>query len=252
MEPLPLLREDWQRALCIAAHPDDMEYGTAAAVARWTAQGKHVAYLLVTRGEAGIDGLDPGTAGPLREAEQRQACREVGVDELDFLDYADGVIEYGLGLRRDLARVIRRQRPDLVITGSYEDKIGTFLNQADHRAVGLATLDAVRDAANRWVFPELVAEGHAPWSGVRAILFNGSSQANCGVDVTAFMEQGRAALRAHRAYFEGLGDGGTDPAEIVDYIAGEGGKRMGLDAAALFEACALDPTAPPPWEAPSR
>ena len=252
MEPLPTLREDWQRALCVVAHPDDLEYGTAAAVARWTAQGKHVAYLLVTRGEAGIDGLDPAEAGPLREAEQRQAGREVGVDELEFLDYRDGIIEYGLPLRRDIARVIRRQRPDLVITGSYEDKIGAFLNQADHRAVGLATLDAVRDAANRWVFPELVAEGHAPWPGVRAILFAGSSQANCGVDVGEHLEQGRAALRAHQGYFSGLGDGSTDPAEIVDYIASEAGKRMAVESAAIFEACPMDPTAPPPWDPDPR
>jgi LmbE family N-acetylglucosaminyl deacetylase len=246
---LPALREDWQRALCVAAHPDDLEYGTASAVARWTAQGKQVTYLMVTRGEAGIDGLDPSEAGPLREEEQRQAGREVGVDVVEFLDHRDGVVEYGLPLRRDLARVIRLHRPEVVITGSYADKMAGMVNQADHRMVGLATLDAVRDAANRWVFTELAAEGHAPWSGVRTVLFAGSPDVNCGVDVTDYVTQGVAALRAHQAYFAGLGDGGmTDPGEIVTYIASMGGKRMGVEAAALFEACNLDPTAPPPWE----
>jgi LmbE family N-acetylglucosaminyl deacetylase len=246
---LPALREDWQRALCIAAHPDDLEYGVAAAVARWTAQGKQVTYLMVTRGEAGIDGLDPSEAGPLREAEQRQAGREVGVDVVEFLDHRDGVVEYGLPLRRDLARAIRRHRPEVVITGSYADKMdGGLVNQADHRMVGLAALDAVRDAANRWVFTELAAEGHAPWSGVRTILFAGSPDANCGVDVTGYVEQGVAALRAHQAYFAGLGEGGMDPGEIVTYIASMGADRMGVEAAALFEACVLDPTGPPPWE----
>ena len=246
---VPALREDWQRALCVAAHPDDLEYGVASAVARWTSQGKQVVYLLVTRGEAGIDGLDPAEAGPLREVEQRAAGRAVGVEELEFLDYTDGVVEYGLGLRRDISRVIRKHRPEIVITGSYADKMeGGFVNQADHRAVGLATLDAVRDAANRWVFRELVTEGHEPWSGVRAILFGSLSPVNCGVDVTGFVEQGKAAMRAHQAYFSGLGDGATDPGEIVAYIAAESGKRMGVPAAALFEACVLDPTGPPPWE----
>ncbi|MEU7874538.1 PIG-L deacetylase family protein [Dactylosporangium sp. NPDC049140] len=246
---VPALREDWQRALCVAAHPDDLEYGVASAVARWTAQGKQVVYLLVTRGEAGIDGLDPSEAGPLREAEQRAAGNAVGVDELEFLDYTDGVVEYGLGLRRDLARAIRRHRPDIVITGSYADKMdGGFVNQADHRAVGLATLDAVRDAANRWVFRELSAEGHTPWAGVQTVLFNTISPVNCGVDVTDYLEQGKTAMRAHHSYFAGLGEGVADPGEIVAHIATEAGRQMGVPAATLFEAYVLDPTGPPPWE----
>src|SRR5215211_8568743 len=95
LEPLP---EDWERALAVVAHPDDMEYGAASAVARWTAQGKTVAYLLVTRGEAGIDALAPEQVGPLREAEERRSAAVVGVE---FLDRRDGLIEYGPSLRRD-------------------------------------------------------------------------------------------------------------------------------------------------------
>src|SRR5215217_2609663 len=93
---LPTLREDWQRALCVAAHPDDLEYGSAWAVARWIAQGKQVASLLATRGEAGIDTMDPGEAAGVREEEERQGAREVGVDKVEFLDHRDGVVEYGL------------------------------------------------------------------------------------------------------------------------------------------------------------
>lgn len=91
----------------MASHPDDIEYGTASAVARWTAQGKQIAYLLATRGEAGIDGLHPDEAGPLREAEERAGARVVGVDTVEFLDHRDGVIEYGPDLRRDIVRAIR-------------------------------------------------------------------------------------------------------------------------------------------------
>lgn len=153
--PLP---EDWERALCVAAHPDDLEYGVASAVARWTAQRKQVSYLLVSRGEAGIDGVLPDEAGALRENEERLGAAEVGVEAVQFLDYRDGVVEYGLPLRRDIARAIRQHRPDVVIGGAFTVRMfGGIPNQADHRAVGLATLDAARDAGNRWVFPELLA-----------------------------------------------------------------------------------------------
>src|SRR3954447_65491 len=108
--------DDWQRALVIAAHPDDIEYGPAAAVAVWTAAGKDVHYLLATRGEAGIAGLHPAEAGPLREQEQRRAGAAGGGAEVEFLDHRDGVLVADLQLRRDLAWAIRRHRPDLVVT----------------------------------------------------------------------------------------------------------------------------------------
>ena len=111
--PLPPLREDWERALCVAAHPDDIEYGLAAAVARWTSQGKQVTYLLATRGEAGIDSMEPAKAGPLREEEERAGAREVGVDVVEFLDYRDGVwIDdrgQGIELRGLVAKLTREQ-----------------------------------------------------------------------------------------------------------------------------------------------
>jgi LmbE family N-acetylglucosaminyl deacetylase len=92
---LPALPEDWDRCLAVAAHPDDIEYGTASAIARWTAQGKQVTYLLATRGEAGIDGMHPDVAGPLREKEERAGAAEVGVSIVEFLDHRDGVVESG-------------------------------------------------------------------------------------------------------------------------------------------------------------
>src|SRR5215469_8033599 len=113
MEPMP---EDWERAVAVVAHPDDLEYGAAAAVARWTGQGKHVAYVLATRGEAGIEGMAPDVVGPLRVEEERRSAALVGVSEVDFLDHADGLVEYGIPLRRDLAAALRRHKPDVVIT----------------------------------------------------------------------------------------------------------------------------------------
>src|SRR3954471_19877616 len=111
---LPPLPEDWERCLCVAAHPDDIEYGSASAVARWPAQGKTVTYLLATSGEAGIDGMHPDQATPLRQEEERAGAREVGVEVVEFLDHPDGVVEYGPALRKDIARAIRRHRPEIV------------------------------------------------------------------------------------------------------------------------------------------
>src|SRR5918997_6274728 len=109
----------FSRVLCVVAHPDDMEYGTSTAVARWTARGIDVAYLLLTRGEAGMPNPPEETAR-LRLAEQRAACAAVGVTDLTVLEHPDGMLVYGLDLRRDICRAIRRFKPDVVITGGYE------------------------------------------------------------------------------------------------------------------------------------
>lgn len=249
--PLPALREDWQRALCVAAHPDDLEYGLASAVARWTSQGKQVTYLLATRGEAGIDSMDPAEAAPLREEEERAGARAVGVDVVEFLDHRDGVVEYGLPLRRDITRAIRRHRPEVVVGGAFDVRmVGGMTNQADHRAVGLATLDAARDAGNRWIFPELGAEGLQPWTGVRYVCLGGAPEPTHGVDVTGFLDRGIASLRAHKVYMEGLGAAAFDPAPFLTWIAEASGARLGVDAAVLLEVHELIPDGPPPWVTP--
>lgn len=163
---LPALPEDWERALAVAAHPDDIEYGAAAAVARWTGQGKTVTYLLATRGEAGIDSLHPDEAGPLREAEERAGAHEVGVEVVEFLDHRDGVVTEGPALRRDIVRAIRRHRPEVIVSGAFTVRmIGRMVNQADHRVVGLAVLDAARDAGNRWIFPNSRTRGSSRGTG---------------------------------------------------------------------------------------
>lgn len=232
-EPVP---EDWSRGLVVVAHPDDVEYGSAAAIARWTAQGKSIAYCLVTSGEAGIDRIPPEQAGPLREAEERASAAVVGVEEVEFLGYPDGVVEYGLGLRRDIARVIRRQRPEIVVTVNFRETFGgSMLNQADHIAAGRAVLDAARDAGNRWVFRELLDEGLEPWSGVRAILAGGSPEATHAVDTTDTFDLGVESLRAHRAYLEGLGPDHPDPAEFLEGFARATGTRLGCRFATSFE-----------------
>ena len=247
---LPPVPEDWDTALAVVAHPDDIEYGAASAVARWTSQGKSVSYLLASRGEAGIDGVDPVTAAPLREQEERTGASVVGVDTVEFLDHRDGVIESSIELRKEIARAIRTHRPEVLITGNYDVKMfAGMTNQADHRVVGLATLDAARDAGNRWIFPELVTEeGLQPWGGVRFILVAGTSTPTHGVDVTGEpLQRGIESLRAHAQYTSGLGRAGFDPAPFLTWFAAQGGAALGVESAVLFDLHWIIPAGPPPW-----
>jgi LmbE family N-acetylglucosaminyl deacetylase len=235
LAPFP---DEWERALAVVAHPDDLEYGTASAVARWTSEGRSVAYLLVTRGEAGIDGRDPAEVGPSRSREELSSAAVVGVDTVEFLEgHADGLVEYGVPLRRDLALAIRRHRPEVLLSINYRDfwSAGSPLNHADHRHVGLALLDAARDAANRWLFTDADDE---PWAA-RMAAFNGSPSPTHAVDVTGYLERGIDSLREHRLYLEGLGEGGTDPDAFLRGTAETIGARIGVEHAVAFEVVPL-------------
>jgi len=224
--------DDWERALCIVAHPDDLEYGAASAVAHWTAGGKRVSYLLVTRGEAGIDGMTPDEVAPLREAEERASAVVVGVDTVEFLDgHIDGVVEYGLPLRRDLAAAIRRRQADLVVSINHTDTWGGLsFNMADHRHVGLAVLDAARDAGNRWIF----TDAGEPWAGVRRVAMGGSPHATHFVDVGDTIDVAIASLREHAAYIAGLGTG-FDPDAFLRGNARAAGEQAGCEYATTFQ-----------------
>jgi len=230
--PLTPLPEDWERALAVVAHPDDAEYGIACAAARWTSEGKHVAYLLATRGEAGIDALSPRECARVREAEERAGASLVGVKAVDFLDHPDGTIEYGLPLRRDITAAIRRQRPELVLTINHRDTFGgSTLNMADHRHVGCALLDAVRDAANRWTFPDT----GKPWSGVRMAAVNASPSPTHAVDITGFLDRGIASLCAHRRYLEHIGQTPEEVDTMLRDFSTAAGQRLGVRHATAFE-----------------
>ncbi len=230
--------ETWQRGLAVVAHPDDLEFGAAAAVARWTAQGKEIAYVLLTSGEAGIDGMDPEQAGPLREAEQRESAAIVGVSTVEFLGLPDGILEYGVALRRELSRVIRTHRPEVVVTNNFRDSwdpAGAALNMSDHIVTGRATLDAVRDAANRWVFREQIADGLERWGGVREVWAAGSPRSGHAADITDTFDTGVRSLQAHAAYLRGLGSGTFDPEEFLEGAARQTGARLGVKYATGFE-----------------
>jgi LmbE family N-acetylglucosaminyl deacetylase len=191
-----------KQILVINAHPDDVDFSAAGTVARWTDAGIKVSYCLVTDGDAG--GHDPSVPRDqipaLRRAEQTAAASAVGVSDLRFLGYSDGMVEATIGLRRDLARVIRQVRPDRVLCPTPErNYIRMPASHPDHRAVGSAALDAVYpDARNPFAFPELLAdEGLEAWT-VREVWLGGATP-NHYVDVTDTFDRKVAALRAHKS-----------------------------------------------------
>jgi LmbE family N-acetylglucosaminyl deacetylase len=224
--------EDWSRAVAVVAHPDDLEYGTASAVARWTGQSKEIVYVLATNGEAGIDGMTPAEAGPLRQDEERRSAAIVGVDRVEFLGHVDGMVEAGLALRRDLVEVFRRLRPDIVVTMNFDLTWGENgnVNHADHRATGLAVLDVCRDAANRWVF----SEAGEPWSGIRHVYVAGASAPTHFVDVSATLDAGVASLREQNAYLDGLGRE-FNPDDFLRNLAEFAGMTAGCEYAVTFQ-----------------
>lgn len=230
-----LPEHEFTRVLAVVAHPDDMEYGVSAAVHRWTSNGIEVAYLLLTTGEAGMQS-PPEEVGPLRAAEQRRACDEVGVTRLTILHHPDGTLMPTLELRRDIAREIRAFRPDVVLTGSWDVEVPWGLNQADHRAAGLAALDACRDADNTWVFPELARdEGLAKW-GPTWLLVGGVPRPSHGVVVSdADVDAAVASLTAHRAYLADL-PGHPVPADFIPDMLREQGRPLGERWGVLFRA----------------
>lgn len=235
---MPVVPEDWGAALAVVAHPDDLEYGAAAAIARWTAQGKRVVECLVTSGEAGIDSIPPDQCARMRQAEQRASAAVVGVDVVEFLAHPDGLVEASVALRRDLAVAIRRHRPDVLISINFRETWpGGGFNHADHRAVGVALLDAARDASNRWLFP---GAGGDPWS-VDFALFSGSPQATHWVDTSDTIDRGVESLAAHAGYLDALPEGtiGKDPDGFIRGTAAEVGQQFGVAAAATFELIAL-------------
>jgi LmbE family N-acetylglucosaminyl deacetylase len=226
-----------ERALVIVAHPDDVDFGMAGTVATLTSQGVDVAYCLVTSGDAGGDdnNMEREDRARMREEEQRAAAGCVGVTDLTFLGYADGMVEPTLALRRDLARVIRRVRPDVVLTQSPERNYERiFASHPDHLATGEATLRAVYpDARNPHAFPALLNdEGLEPHTVTRVWIGGGSAQSpTMVVDTTASIDKKIEALKCHKSQ---VGDG-----ERLDGMLREWGgmiaKNAGLPKGRLAE-----------------
>ena len=202
--------DDVERVLVVTAHPDDVDFGAAGSIAGWTAAGVEVSYCIVTYGDAGGFDETPREEMPeLREAEQRAAAKVLGVTDVTFLGYPDGRLYVTHELRRDIARQIRRVRPQRVVTQSPQRNWQRIApSHPDHLATGEAALCAVYpDARNPFAHPELLAdEGLEAWT-VAEVWLMGGPQADHYVDVTDTFDRKLDALRAHVSQTAHLGDG---------------------------------------------
>jgi LmbE family N-acetylglucosaminyl deacetylase len=191
---------DVERVLVVTAHPDDVDFGAAGSVARWTAAGIEVAYCICTSGEAG--GFDASIPRPrmaeIRQEEQRAAAKVVGVTDVTFLGHTDGRLAPTFDLRRDISREIRRVRPQRVVGQSPERSfVRVYASHPDHLAAGEATLAAVYpDARNQFAHPELLDEGLEPWTVSEMYLMT-VAESDTFVEIDDTVEQKLAALRCH-------------------------------------------------------
>ena len=201
---------DVQRVLCVAAHPDDLDFGASGTLAGWVDAGLEVTYLLCTRGDQGGFDETPREQMPeLREREQRAAAAAVGVKDVRFLDgFRDGWLEPSHDLQRAIVRVIRQVRPDRMVIQSPErnwQRIGA--SHPDHLAAGEASIRAVYPAArNPFAYPELLAdEGLEPWT-VPDVWLLADPAPDRYVDITDTFDRKLAALRAHESQTRHMDD----------------------------------------------
>ena len=203
--------EEVERALVVAAHPDDIDFGSAGTVATWVDAGTEVSYLVVTYGDAGGFDETPREEVPrIREAEQRAAAAAVGVGDVRFLSgYRDGYVEVTHELVRDISRVIRQVRPQRVLAQSPERWWARLpASHHDHLATGEATVRAVYPAArNPFAYPELLdRDGLEAWT-VRELWLVAHPEPNHWVDITGAFDRKLAALQAHVSQTGRMGDG---------------------------------------------
>jgi LmbE family N-acetylglucosaminyl deacetylase len=224
-----------ERALVIAAHPDDIEFVCAGTVAKWVRAGAKVRYVLATSGDAGTHerGITREGLARIREAEQRAAARVAGVEEVVFLGYRDGEVVPSLALRRDLVREIRRFRPDIAICFDPTRLFvgGSYINHPDHRAVGQAAIDALSPtAAMPLSFEEqIVEEGLEPYR-VRHILVASPNHPDTWVDIGETIEIKIEALRKHVSQL----DGRRDYEGLIHQWAVSAGAEVGIPYAEAF------------------
>jgi LmbE family N-acetylglucosaminyl deacetylase len=235
---MPVIEQVPPSAMVVVAHPDDAEFMCAGTIAKWTAHGCEVTYVVITKGDKGSDDPTMTTErlAAIREAEQRAAGAVLGVRNFEFLGYPDGYLQPSLDLRRDVTRVIRKYRPHTVITFDPTNRFfsDTYVNHPDHRVAGDVTLDAVFPSArDRLMFPELLVDGYEPWK-VREVWLAPAAGANAWVDISDTLNVKRLALLCHPSQL------GPEVVEFVDGLAKMSGAPAGLEAAEAFRRFILE------------
>jgi len=238
-----------ERVLVIVAHADDIEFGIGGTIARWTDAGTHVTYCNVTDNGSGSN--DPAVKRvdliATREAEQRASAAVLGVTDVRFLGYLDGTLQPTLELRRDLTRLIREIRPQVVVTMdptmAFADEMG-YINHPDHRAVAEAAVYAVfPSAGTRPIFPELLDEGFEPHNVIKLYL-QFTEKPNLVIDVSDYVDRKMDALRCHKSQVD------EQTLEMVRGWGAEEGAKHGVGAVESFRVLNLEqPTPKQPTEA---
>lgn len=206
----PPIPERVERALVVTAHPDDVDFGAAGTMHTLTSAGISVTYCICTDGDAGgfDDAIDRSAIAGIRRHEQTMAAQEVGVSDVRFLGYRDGYLDHNHDLQRDIVRVMRQVRPQLVITQSPErnwDRLPA--SHPDHMAAGEATTRALYPAVrNPYAYPELRnAEGLEAWT-VSWLWLMGTPEPNHFIDVTESFERKISALLQHDSQVAHMAD----------------------------------------------
>lgn len=230
-----------KRAMAIHAHPDDQEFTVAGTLAKWARAGCEIVTVCLTSGDAGSNekthpNMTKITLARIREEEQRNACNVLGVQHVEFLHYSDGILQPTLELRRDLTRLIRQYKPEVVVCGDPTVRFygNSYMNHPDHRIAADVALDAVfPSAGTRFIFPELLIEGLEPHE-VRKVFIHGSEKGETYIDISGVLDVKIAALKEHKSQ---LND--WDPTEMMRDWAKDEGKGQGLEAAEAFRVMIL-------------
>ena len=230
----------YQRAMVVVAHPDDAEWGCAGTVAKWCAEGWEVVYVLCTDGSKGSEDpeMTSGRLVEIRKQEQLNAGKVLGLKDIVFLGYEDSTLEPTLDLRRDIAREIRRHRPDVLICMNPVRSVDGegYLGHPDHFASGEAALSAAFPSSrDRLTFPELLREGLEPHKVKEVwMMFHGDT-ADKFVDVSAYMDTAVDALKQHQTQVT------EEDAEVdMRQWRNSTGKKVGFEFAEAFKVFQLE------------
>jgi LmbE family N-acetylglucosaminyl deacetylase len=222
--------EPLDRVMVIAAHPDDPEFGCAGTIVKWAQAGKAITYVLLTSGDKGSHDPDlrPGRLAAVREEEQRAAAKDLGVEQVIFLRYPDGLLVNNLELRRQLANVIRQHRPHILLT---IDPWRRYQLHPDHRAAGQAALDAIYAAREWHIFPEQLVGDAEPWRVKEVYLF-WTDCADYWEDISQCIDMRISALARHASQ---VGLNMEKLAERIRNRTQEAGKEAGYEYAEGFK-----------------
>lgn len=235
MEYLPKI------AMSIQAHPDDQDFSIAGTLAKWAKAGCEIISVIITSGGSGSNDVTKGAGykaelARLRETEQLAANKTLGIQQTVFLRYPDGELEPSLALRKDITRVIRQYKPDVVLSGNPEAWFygSEYVNHPDHRAAAQAACEAVfPSAGTRLIFTDLLEAGYEPHN-VKRLYVHGSEKSDTWIDISETIDSKIEALKKHVSQVEAH--------EVEKWIrdwAKDEGREKGLDFAEAYKVMIL-------------